>query len=283
MRVKCLFAALLGLLIALPAGAAVQITSLSPDSASPGTKITVTGGPFSSGVTVLVGEAQVQPATLDDRRLTFFLPELPPGQYVLRLDEAGEVSLRPLLFRVVAPQPQIQAITPGEYDQCLTDSPPQITVSGKGFAASANLLIDGVAVPLESLSTDHLLLTPPPLAPGPHQIVVANPSGDRSLPSGLLVNGTPEISSITIGDNDVTSYQLIIDGKNFLASSQLLVDGKRIPMNRYSPPEQENATVDDCRTIVYHRHPVSSQSQQIAFQVLNPGGMQSKVMYLQAP
>ena len=283
MRTRFLFAALLGLLIALPVGAAVQITSLSPDSASPGTKITVTGGPFTQGVTVLVGEAQVQPTILDDRRLTFVLPDLPPGQYVLRLDEAGQVSLRPMLFRMVAPQPQILGIAPAEYDQCLTDSPPQITVSGKGFAASATLLIDGVTVPVESASSDRLLLSPPPLRPGPHQFVVVNPSGDRSLPSGMRVNGTPEISSITIGDNDVTSYQLIIDGKNFLASSQLLVNGRRIPMNRYSPPEQENATVDDCRTIVYHRHPVSSQSQQIAFQILNPEGMQSKVMYLQVP
>jgi IPT/TIG domain len=267
----------------LSAYGAVQITSLSPDSASPGTEVAVTGGPFGAGIRVLIGEAEVTPQTLEGRRLTFVLPDLPPGQYLLRLAEADVVSPHPLLFQVVTPQPQISAISPAEYDQCLTDPPPRIEVTGKGFAGTASLLIDDVAVPVESVTRERITLTAPALSPGPHQIVVANPGGNRSFPRGLLVNGTPEIFSVQIGSDDVTSYELIIDGKNFLAASQLLVDGKHIPLGQNALPGQDSASFSDCRTLVYHRHPYSSQPKRIAIQVFNPGGSQSAVTYIQAP
>lgn len=282
MRLRTIFFGLC-LLVALPVHAAVQITSLSPDSASPGADVTVTGGPFGTDIRVLIGEETVTPQAVEERRLTFALPNLPPGQYLLRLAEAGQVSPQPLLFRVVAPHPEISAITPTEFDQCTTDPPPRISIVGQGFAAKPSVLIDGVAVPIETASKGQIVLTPPPLAAGPHQIVVVNPSGIRSFPRGLLVNGTPEIYSVQVGSNDVTSYQLIIDGKNFLAASQLLVNGKRIPVGQGVSPAQDSAAINDCHTLVYRRHPYSSQPQPLALQVINPGGKQSTVVSIQAP
>ena len=276
---------LLGFLLsaALPALATVQITSMSPDSAAPGEEITITGGPFSSDVEVLLGETRITPQTAADRILTFSLPELPPGQYLLRLAEQGRVSAPPLLFRVIESQPRISSLQPVEVDVCDTDPPPQLTVEGHGFHQGSSLLIDGVTIRVENISSNRITLTLPPLAPGTHQVQVANPSGSRSLPRGLLVNGTPEIFSAQIGADDVTTYELIIQGKNFLASSQLLVDGKRIPLVDRQPPGRESASLGDCRTIVYHRRPYSSQPKPITLKVINPGGRESAVITVQAP
>ena len=102
MRSGAIFFVLL-VFFSLSAYGAVQITSLSPDSASPGTEVTVTGGPFGAGIRVLIGETEVTPQTLEERRLTFVLPDLAPGQYLLRLAEADVVSPHPLLFQVVPP------------------------------------------------------------------------------------------------------------------------------------------------------------------------------------
>jgi len=271
------------LLCSAPAFSAALITSLSPDNASPGMEITVTGGPFEAGIAVLVGEAKISPQTLEKRRLTFVLPPLPAGLYLLRLADDGRVSPFPLLFRVVAPQPLVTAINPPEFDECITDPHPLVTIKGSGFDSHASLQIDGVAVPVDSIAENQITLTPPPLSAGPHQIVVTNPSGKRSFPRGLLINGTPEIFSAQVGSDEVTSYALILDGKNFLASSQLLVDGKRVPLMQSVPPGQDSATFSDCRTIIYHRHPYSSQPKRIALQVVNPGGKESATTFIQAP
>ncbi|AMV72552.1 IPT/TIG domain-containing protein [Desulfuromonas carbonis] len=279
------FLFLLGFLLStsLPALATVQITSMSPDSAAPGDEITVTGGPFSNEIEVLLGEIRITPQAVSDRRLTFSLPELPPGQYLLRLAEQGRVSASPLLFRVTESEPRISSLQPVEVDVCDTDPPAQLTVEGQGFQSGSSLLIDGVTIGVEKISSDRITLTLPPLAPGTHQVQVANPAGSRSLPRGLLVNGTPVIFSTRIGADDVTTYALIIEGKNFLASSQLLVDGKRIPLVDRQPPGRESASLGDCRTIVYHRRPYSSQPKPITLKVINPGGRESAAVTIQAP
>lgn len=276
---------LLGLLLgsALPAGAAVQITSMSPDHAAPGTAVTVTGGPFLPGTTVLLGESEITPKAIQPRRLTFELPTLPPGQYLLRLKKGGTVSLHPLLFRIVEPQPVITAVDPAEFDACVTDPRPLLQVEGRGFLPGATLLIDDVATAVDGVTEHRISLTVPALDPGPHQVVVVNPSGTRSLPRGFLVNGTPEISSAQVGSSDVTTYDLIIEGKNFLSESQLFVNGKRVSVARQVPPGQDSATFTNCHTIVYHRHPFSTQPQHLGLQVVNPGGFQSSVTYVDAP
>ena len=67
-------------------------------------------------------------------------------------------------------------------------------------------------------------VTPPPLTAGSYGLQLVNPDGKKSLPQTLWFNNVPEIESVSVGDNFVNSYQMIIKGKNFFHNLALLVN-----------------------------------------------------------
>jgi hypothetical protein len=269
--------------VVTPVHGALQITSVGPDVVTPGDLVVVTGGPFSPEVEILVGEVLISPSAREDRRLSFSLPSLPAGQYLLRLVEGDRISLQAFTLRVVEPLPRLIGLTPDTIEACPAGAPPSIAVGGTGFLPGARLLLDGAAVPIDGVTDTQIVFTPPRLNPGLHQVVVANPGGGQSLPQTLQVDGRPEIDAVQQGADFVTSYEVLIHGRNFLGSSQLVVDGRLISLTSATPSPEGSAIYIDCGTIVYTRYPYSSEPKPVALQILNPGGLQSPVLQVAIP
>ncbi len=262
---------------------ALQITSVGPDVVSPGELVVVTGGPFGPEVEILVGEVLIRPQAIEDRRLTFRLPDLLPGQYLLRLVEDERVSFQTFNLRVLEPLPQVVAIVPETIEACPSGPLPGVAVVGSGFLPGARVLLDGAAIPAEASTGTEIRFTPPRLNPGLHQVVVVNPGGSTSLPQSLLADGQPEIDAVEQGADYVTSYEVIIRGRNFLGSSQLVVDGRLVPLTDAGPAQEGRGIYVDCGTIRYIRFPYSSEPKNTSLQILNPGGQQSAVYQVAIP
>lgn len=295
---KCLLAWLILLLPAAALAAAPQLAGISPAAAEPGTTVTVLGGPFTEDVRIIFGDQPLAPAQVEERRLNFVVPQLPEGDYLLFLQTAEETSGRSLFFRIVLPPPEILAIDPQQVDACTTGGQPQVTVQGRALQPGVQLLLDGIALGARRTGNDTLTFGVPGMAPGLHQVQLVNPDDKRSLPVALVIDSTPEIQSVVPGEESVTSYQLVISGKNFSYRSILLVNGQQI--TSYSPGALmvdgrqvvpfnptllriDSLQYIDCNTLIYVRHPYSSQPKPISLQVINPDGKDSGVYNFTGP
>jgi hypothetical protein len=113
-----------------------------------------------------------------------------------------------------------------------------------------------------------------------------------------VINNTPEIYSVTAGEGGVTSYQVVISGINFTFRSILLVNGKPTPSFRpgtldtgefdvtpynLNQPRRDAVNYVDCRTLIYVRHPTTTQPQTLNLQVINPDGSESGVYAYTGP
>ncbi len=277
---------LLGLLACLLPGRALalppHLTGIAPAVANPGTTVTVSGGPFEKGVRVLFGEQQLAPASVTNRQLTFVVPPLPEGDYLLLLQVGQETSERGLFFRIVLPPPEILALSPAQVAACAAGEQRQVEVQGRHLRPGVQLLVDGVALAARR-SGDQLTFTVPDLAPGLHQIQLGLPDGRQSRPAALLIDSTPTIASVTQGEEYVNYYQLIISGQNFFYHSTLVVDGRPIPSSYPGTVQADNVTYVDCHTLLYQRYPYSKQPKTLSLQVIDRDGKESPVFSLTAP
>jgi hypothetical protein len=295
---RCLLAGLL-LLISSPAFAeAPQLAGVSPAAAAPGASVTVLGGPFTQEVRIVFGDRQLVPVRAGEKQLSFIVPQLPEGDYLLFLQAGEEISGRSLFFRIVLPSPEILAIDPQQIDACTAGGRRQVTVKGRNLQPGVRLLLDGVSLAARPAGSDTLVITVPDMAPGLHQVQLANPDGRISLPAALLIDNSPEIQSVVWGEEMVTSYQLMISGKNFSYKSVLLVNGRQISSfypgaltvdgRQFIPINPGQLGMDslqyvDCNTLIYVRHPYSSQPKSISLQVVNPDGRESSVYTFTGP
>lgn len=274
--------------------AAQEIVSVIPSTAAVGTAMTVTGGPFDPDVRILVGEREVVPDRPDGRQLVFTVPPLASGDYALMLKSGGRVSPSLFSVRVVEAEPRIIAVHPGTIDECSAAPERKITVSGEAFSPGARLLLDGAAMPVETMVEREISFIAPPLKGGLHQIQVVNPGERKSLAFALFVNSHPEIHGVEQGPDQVTHYELTIRGKNFLFNSTLLVDGISINPARISSgpqvfltpvahPGSDAVRYLDCNTLVYSRYPVSRQAKRVSLQIVNPDGQPSPLFHLTIP
>jgi hypothetical protein len=282
-----------GLLLLLPALAMAQsprLIGIAPSIAGPGKTVIVTGGPFTPEVRVVFGDRLLAPSRIGERQLTFVVPQMPPGEYLLQLQTGEETSDRSLFFRIVLPQPAIHSLEPHQIDTCDLGRGLQVVVRGEDFQPGTLLLLDGAILASGRTAEDALTFAVPDLTPGLHQIQLANPDGQRSLPAALLIDSTPEIESVTTGEEAVTYYQLVISGRNFSYRTNLLVDGQQItpfspgaladdsqqviPYN-LNPLGTDSLQYVDCRTLIYVRHPYSTQPKSLILQIINPDGKAS--------
>jgi hypothetical protein len=269
--------------------AALEITAVSPSTATPGASVTLSGGPFVSGDSVLVGGRRVAASTLAPTRLTFTLPALASGEYFLAVERAGAPSSHTFLLRVVQPTPRIALLSPATLDSCTLASERQVTVSGSHFRPGAQLLLDNTALPVDKLTDSEIVFTLPPVTPGLHQVQVVNPDNQRSLPHGLFLSSTPEISAVQTGADNVVDYELILSGKNFLFNSLLTVNGVAVgkSLGNISPDGSVRETMRyvDCTTLIYTRRPFLREPRELSLQVINPapGSEQSNVYQLTTP
>jgi hypothetical protein len=295
---RCFWTGLL-LMISFPAFAeAPQLAGVSPAAAAPGTSVTVLGGPFTPDVRIVFGDRELIPTRVGERQLAFIVPQLPEGDYLLFLQAGEELSARSLFFRIALPPPEILSIDPQQIDACASGGRRQVTVRGRDLQPGVRLLLDGVSVAARPGGSDTLVIAVPDMAPGLHQVQLANPDGRISLPVALLIDNTPEILSVVPGEESVTSYQLMISGKNFSFKSVLLVNGRQITSfypgaltidsRQFIPINPNQLGMDslqyvDCNTIIYTRHPYSTQPKSISLQVINPDGRESGVYTFTGP
>lgn len=267
--------------------AATEITAVSPSTASPGASVTLAGGPFVNGDIILIGDRRVTASTLAPTRLTFTLPALPSGEYLLAVERTGARSTHTFLLRVVQPPPRIALLSPATLDSCTLASERQVTVSGSHFRPGAQLLLDNTALPIDKLADSEVIFTLPKVTPGLHQVQVVNPDNQRSLPHGLFLSSTPEISAVQSGADNVVDYELILQGKNFLFNSFLTVNGVAVgkAQGNISPDGSVRETMRyvDCTTLIYTRRPFLREPRELSLQIVNPGGEQSNVYHLTTP
>lgn len=274
--------------------AAQEIVSVTPAVVTVGTVVTVSGGPFTPDMRIVVGEREILPSRPGERQMVFTVPPLMSGDYAVMLKTDGQVFRSPFSLHVVEPEPRIVAVSPGNIDECATAAERRITVSGEAFSPGAQVLLDGAVNPVDHVSETEIIFFSPPLKGGLHHVQVVNPGDRKSMTFALFVNSIPEIHSVEQGADEVTFYELTIRGKNFLFNSNLVVDGISINLELVASgtqvflaptvqPRNDTVRYIDCNTLIYTRHPTSRQAKRISLQVVNPGGQPSPVYHLTAP
>lgn len=293
---------LLMLLLISPPAFALEITSVAPSRATPGTQVVLTGGDFSSQSRIYLGEQFVSPLRRSPRQLVFVVPALPPGVYSLTVqDDVGSV-LQPFNFEIMAPRPQITRVEPDNLDVCTDSAERLVRVNGSNFSAGAVLLLGGNVVTSRTNGPAVLEFQLPEMPAGVYGAEVRNPDGETSLPHSLWINSVPEIMSVERGDDFVNNYEVIIRGKNFFYNSILVVTetdnaagglgtrqmtyyaqrgGRLATLSQVAPGEQLRYA--DCQTLVYLRYPGNLQDKELTLQVINPDGKKTAPYQVSLP
>lgn len=289
---RTLWTALFALLLIGTPATALEITSVAPTRATPGTLVVLTGGDFSPKSHIFLGEQFVPPVRRFLRQLEFMVPALPPGGYSLTVQDDVDSALQPFSFEVLAPQPQIERVEPDNVDVCAEEAGRLIRVNGRNFHAGALLLLGGNAVNSRVVDSSTMEFRLPEMPAGVYGVEVRNPDGATSLPHSLWINSVPELVGVERGSEFVNSYEVIVRGKNFFYNSILLVTetdtsagslGTRqvtYYANRRAPAlAPSNLAVPgsqlrylDCQTLVYLRYPSNFQEKELTLQVINPDG-----------
>ena len=265
----------------------LEITAISPSTTVPGALVRVSGGPFDDETRVLLGDQSLRPETWTERELIFSVPDLPEGDYRLTLADRSGGNQPAFILRVGTKRPEIRALEPDRLDLCAGGGERRISVSGKALATGVRLLVDGAQLPAERLSASRIDFTLPELAAGMHQVEVVNPDGQRSLPYALMIDGQPEIFSVTLGADQVVAYELIIQGRNFPAQANLLVNGA--PVNRAlalagkQGGGRDEVRYVDCSTLIYTRYPLSREPLPLTLTVVGPGDEGSTPYQITSP
>lgn len=285
-------AMLLALWLTSTPALALEITSVAPARATPGTLVILTGSGFSPQSRIYLGEQFVLPARRLPRQIEFIVPALAPGNYSLTVQDDVSSAVQPFNFEVVAPRPQIAEIEPDNLDVCADSAERLVRVTGSNFTAGALLLLGGTAVNSRTVDASTLEFRLPEMPAGVYGVEARNPDGTTSLPHSLWINSVPEINSVERGDEFVNHYEVVVRGKNFFYNSILVVTetdtgagglGTRqmtyyasrgapasASMNMVAPGEQLRYL--DCRTLVYLRYPSNYQDKELTLQVINPDG-----------
>lgn len=273
----------------------MEITSIYPEIAYPGTPVTIIGGPFDSQVAVDLAGQKLQARRVSSRQLVFMVPELEAGEYPLYLRSGNKVSNQTLSLRIEQPPPAIIMLEPEFLESCSVDEERVVTVRGENIRPQAQLLFDGTVISFEWDDSQTMSFVPPVLKAGNYGVQIINSDGKSSLPYTLRINDRPEIDNVSQGDDFVNYYQVIISGTNFTSRSALLIKEypgelsdmpprQRFLNSRNDSSRQENhlrnsnagnLIYQDCNTLIYNRYPPFRQDMRIEFQVSNPDGSQS--------
>lgn len=257
----------------------VIVLSVVPSRAAAGESVVITGSGITPGVQIKLGDLDVPFRQINQRQIEFQIPaETPPGLYALVIQEP-DGTRRSLAYTVLSGRPVITGITPERIAVCSSGSGRNVTVRGRNFAAATQLLFDGAIIGSQTVSSDEIVFVLPTVAGGLHQVAVRNGSL-VSVPFGLQVADGPEINNISVGNNMVNSYELIIDGYNFTPATQVVVNGAVVGG---SVTQTERVIFHDCTRLVYRRQPVLSTPSELRINLLNPGGQSSSVQVISAP
>jgi hypothetical protein len=268
----------------LPA-AAPAILSIIPAQAEPGGRVVLFGTGFGDRASVYLGSVEIPARSGDGKQAEFNVPvQMEPGQYALYLMRSDGVASRPYSFSILPLRPVLSGLSPDRISACAQGKEREVLAQGQNFNEKSLLFFDGAGIRSRLVSSEAIAFSVPQVAGGLHPVMVKNAPENSSLPLALAIETRPEIAQVTIGENHVSYYELIIDGKNFQQNSSLYVDGQRVGgRGGQEVSEREQLLYQSCFRLIYQRHPYSQVNKELRIQVVNQGGEASQVVTVNAP
>lgn len=160
----------------------------------------------------------------------------------------------------------------------------EVIARGSNFGASTKLLFNGAVLASTLLSPEAISFTVPAVPGGLYHVLVKNAPENSSVPLALVVENSPEIVQVTVGNEHVNSYELIISGRNFNQNSSVFVDGVQLGgRGGQDMIEREKLIYIDCTKLIYQRYPYSPVNKDFRLQVVNPDGESSQLITVTAP
>lgn len=278
---------IMGEAVPKPVTVAVPVTILSiiPAQAEPGAKIMLSGTGFGENATVFLGSVEI-PARVTGAKLAEFNlpPQLEPGLYALYLKRSDGTTGRSYNFTVLPLRPVLSSLEPAVISSCAAGRDREVIARGSNYAAASMLFFDGAVLTSTLLSPESISFTVPAVPGGIHQVQVKNSPENSSVPLTLSVETRPEIGQVTVGNEYVNFYELIITGKNFNQNSSVYVDGLQIGgRGGQDMAEREKLIYIDCTKLIYQRYPYSPVNKDFRLQIVNAGGEGSQVITVTAP
>lgn len=260
------------------------ILSIIPAQAEPGSRVMIFGSAFGNSASAFLGSVEIPARVSDGRQLEFIVPQLDAGLYALYIKRDDGVIGRTYNFTVLPLRPVLNGLSPDQISACAQGREREITAVGQNFAPNSLLLFDGGAIKSRVVASDSIVFTAPQVPGGLHQVTVRNAPDNASVAVALAIETKPEISQVTVGNEYVNYYELIIEGKNFQQNSAIYVDGQRIGgRGGQEVAEREKVVYIDCTRLIYQRYPYSPVNKDFRIQVMNPGNEGSQVVNVTAP
>ena len=271
----------------IPAPVVIPLTILSiiPAQAEPGAKVMLSGTGFSENTSVFLGSIEIPARITGTKQAEFNLPpQLDAGLYALYLKRPDGMTGRSYNFTVLPVRPVLNALQPAQISSCAIGKEREVIAGGINFGATSMLFFNGAALASTVLSPESISFYVPSVPGGLHQVQVKNAPENSSVPLTLAVETRPDIGQVTIGNEHVNYYELIITGRNFNQNSSVYVDGMQIGgRGGQDMAEREKLIYIDCSKLIYQRHPYSPVNKDFRLQVVNPGGEGSQVITVTAP
>ncbi len=260
------------------------ILSIIPAQAEPGGRVMIFGSAFGDKISAYLGNIEIPARVTGGNQLEFTVPTLDAGLYALYLKRGDGVTGRVYNFTVLPLMPALNDLSPDRIDSCAQGKDRQVTAVGEHFTENSLLLFDGAVIKSRVISPETIAFTVPQVAGGQHQVVVRNGPDNASVAVALAIETKPEISQITVGNEYVNYYELVIDGRNFQQNSTIYVDGQRIGGKSLADAaNRERLIFVDCTRLIYLRYPYSPVNKDFHIQVVNPGNEASQVINVTAP
>ncbi len=263
----------------------ISVLSIIPAQAEPGARVMLSGSGFGETASVFLGSVGIPAKIVDTRIAEFTVPtQMAAGLYALYLKRSDGTLGRSYNFTVLPLRPVLSSLQPSQIIYCAAGREREVIARGSNFTDASMLFFDGAAIGSTIISPDSISFTIPTVPGGLHQVQVKNAPENSSVPMTLVVETKPEISQVTVGDEHVSFYELIITGRNFSQNSSIYVDGMQIGgRGGQDMAEREKLIYVDCTKLIYQRHPYSPVNKDFRLQVVNPGGEGSQVITVTAP
>ncbi len=269
----------------IPVAIPVTILSIIPAQAEPGAKVMLSGSGFGESVTVYVGSVEIPARLASAKQAEFTIPSnMEAGLYALYLKRSDGAIGRSYNFTILPVRPVLSSLQPAVINSCATGKEREVIARGSNFSDASMLFLNGAALASTLISSESIAFVVPTVPGGLHQVQVRNAPENSSVPQTLAIETKPEIGQVTIGNEYVNFYELIVTGKNFNQNSSVYVDGKQIGgQGGQDMAEREKLIYIDCSKLIYQRHPYSSVNKDFRLQVVNPGSDGSQVITVTAP
>jgi hypothetical protein len=214
------------------------ITALSPStgSASGGTQVTLTGSGFTAGLSVVFGSAPAVVSSVTATSVVAVSPSLPPGPVPVTVTLTnGQSATAPVAFTAVAPQPQINAVSPAWGSSAGGTA---LTITGANFLPGATVMLGAASATVTSVTPTMIMATTPAHIAGPVGVTVVNPGGGLATSANAYtyVGEAPTITAIEPAHGPVLGgNSVIVHGVNFSPGTAVTFDGIVAPVLSVSP------------------------------------------------